>query len=258
MSPQDGSVLRAFGNAGQVNDIDLALGRVGINPNQSQLIITSPFIARRIAGVLTGSGVIVSMTKNDWIENELAELAGLTEWGMPEVDPDRVAKAWEEGYGLSQLYMPAGLGRELMFLKMMPASGTKCYDKDIIPSAEMLPTEEGVFTCDFNRMIAPTDKDHCPFNLDHAGHFVWCKEQGGSDLASGEEFTYCGLRAVRRIGFIPYMGGWCRCRNRHESGGSRLHVVFDAVDGFDFSYGSDGYRCWDFGAFPRKFKALGA
>jgi len=257
MSLRDGSTKRAMRNLGQANDVDLALGGEGVTPEMLNQIVTSPYVARLIAGVLSGNNVPTIMTKDDWVGNELAELAILTEWGMPPVDHDRVAKSWEENYGFAQLYIPGGLTRELLFLQMTPASGTKCYDKDIIPNAEMIPTEEGIFICDLARIMTPTDKKQRPFNLDYAGHLAWAKEQGGFDLLSGEEFNYLLLRAIARLGFVPYMGGWSRCRNRFGSS-KRLNAKFYAVSGFRFYTGSDAYSYWYYGTVARKFKPLAA
>ena len=262
---QDGSIQRAFSNSGQVNDVDIALGKAGLTPVLSQLMV-APSIARQVADVLTGSNVKGAMSKNEWVERELAEVTTLFDWGMSsylsKIDADCVARAWKTGHGLSHLYVPRGLGLLTLAHNMVPASGVKT-DLDNkratlrrYNDVTGISTRAGVLVCDLQCIMSPTDKYLRPFSLSKLDQFsAWAQDQGGSGLSSVEEALYILLRAIRRTGFMPFAEGKIVCCNESRDN-TFMAVSHTLHDGLRLVYckrGSiTGSRCL-FGGIPRVF-----
>lgn len=258
---QDGSAPRAFGNAGQINDVDLALGDWGVTPDQVQRIVTHPIIANRVVRALRGDGDVMGgvMTQDDWVGQELVGLRELSKCGMPPVDPDRVARAWQAGYDLTRCYMPGDLRCEWLLRELLPAVGMQHVGEKIIEARGEHPTEEGVFTCDLSRIMTPTNRKGHPFWLNYKGQLVWAQEQGGNDLTSAEETLYLLARAYIALGHFPFAGGMIRCRNRVGSGSYRMRVECNSAGLVVLAnWIADADSGYDPGAIPRKFKALGA
>lgn len=234
------------------------LEKLGVGQDQFQRLITDAIYRKAVVVAMLQMEQAVTIASEDWVEREMAVSACLVELGLPAFDEKDVWKAAQKGITAFSRFVPKGLKRRQLLEACERAgiklngtvSGADCDGED-------LSTEAGVLEQDFRAIMVPTDANQRPFMLNMDEHVVWAKEQGGDGLASAEETLYLILRAFLELGYVPFMGGWIRCRNKKGSGYS-LGVFFGAGDGLEVGYGSLSDRIWVEGAVPRKYIALGA
>lgn len=224
MGPQ-----RAFSNAGQVNGVDLALGRAGVTPEE-------------------------------WTDREYQVGRRLAELGLPEFCQGDVVQAAEAGVGVYDRFIPGGLDRKSL-LKACEQAGVKLYTgntKDADYGGDRMPTEAGVFTLDYASIFKPTNTEQHPYVLPYDQQWSWATEQGGNGFSTAEEAIYMAiLRPKVEIGYLPYQGGAIRCQNPDGSGYA-LSVDWGAGYGLRVGYWRRSDTYWGLWALPRKFRALGA
>lgn len=225
-----------------------------------QRLVDDPLYRKQVHLAMTGKLVVAETTKDEWLERELNFLTQLAELGLPAISREQLEAVYQEGDSLNHRYVHAGLTRQTLLTALLKA-GVK-INGDSATSAdyneiEQLPTEAGVLELDLSTLMQPTDEKQRPFMLDFDEQEAWAKELGGDGLPSTEEHLYAILRARVEMGRIPFMGGWCRCRNKHtrysgHSGG----VYWSSGGGVSVDYGDRSYRFWDYGSWSRKFRKV--
>lgn len=222
-----------------------------------QRLIDDPVYRRQVWLAMTGQLVLSDITAEGWVERELnclRRLGRAKEEGaesFPTPDEAAVRHMAENGnFGFHRYYVPGGLTRAQL-LDFAREAGAKMNSS---PDAEgdQIPTEVGVLECDLAAIMTPTDATHRPFNLNAEEQESWSAEQGGEGLTSAEEALYLVYRAFLAFGRIPFMGGWIRCRNRHQDG-DRLLVGFFADGGLRVDWDAGSRSRWPCGAVARKF-----
>lgn len=242
-----GTVARAFDLL-----VTLAGGKIADVINCFQRIITDPIYRRQVWLAMTGKLVISEMTQDEWIERESNTM---DQFGLPTDENrrqiERLAKSGK--FGVNHYFAPAGLARKQL-IELARKVGIKIDDSPYCDGRE-LPTEAGVLECDPFAIMVPANVEHHPFNLDAEEQEEWAKGQGGDGLTSAEEILYLLIRQFVAYGRILFMGGWIRCRNRHD-GDESLDVGFAAGRGLSVDWGDRSYRDWRCGAVARKFMPL--
>lgn len=255
------TVKSSFSRRTSNRALDL-LEQDGMRNTDLQRMIDIPFVRREVIEASHGTGYGKPMTKDDWVETQVAINERKIELGLPKPDrplADLVAAAYQAGYGSSRHFQMSG-GTQALLLQAMISFGTKLNGGTVesarFKDGDAIPTENGVFDCDLSRLMTPTDLQMRPFNLNYDGHDQWCKEQGGTGMSTVEQTLDLLLTALLIHGYHTFMGGWIRCRNAYGSDSS-LYVDLYADDGVNVRWANRTVLVhWYGGTLPEKFTKL--
>jgi len=259
---------RAFGNVGQVNDVDLALGGAGVTPAMSQQIVTDPLRRASVAAACSGEIRLTGIVPTDWAAREMVVSAELVKYGLPAFDASHV-EHMSNAAGPHDRFLPSSLTLQMLFpffynwndtegnaaIKLAHDPNKEWWRTD--RSAESLPTKAGILSCNFSQVMQPINLAGWPYFMTMDEQVKLTKQMGGSGLTSAEQLTYLFIRSVVERRLPLWAAGSARCRNTYGSDSS-LSVIWDADDGFYVNYWPRSEQSWDLGAVPEVFMALEA
>ncbi|MCX6809815.1 MAG: hypothetical protein NTZ65_03665 [Candidatus Berkelbacteria bacterium] len=271
-----GPALRAFGNTGQANDVDLALGRCLVTPAMLQRVVTDPTHCAAVAAAMRGeqpssarfddilvregnvTQIICDYAEVEYPGNDIVEKAlrmVQAKRGVVTIH-DRFAPkiALPQLFNFFYRYNKVAEEEGRIPVKLWQTAGQENWRGW---DAEFLPTETGVINCDFSQVMRATDITGRPFLLDMDQQMTWAKEQGGDGITSVEQITLLFIHSIIEFGRPLWGGGTVRCCNSCGSGDS-LDVYWDADGGFGVGDWSCSDQDWNIGAVPRKCLVLGA
>lgn len=260
----DASARRAFGNIGQVDQIDLALGEAGVTPKQVNRLVSDPFARQQVADLLASREPTLAVLQEAWIQREINVLNVLSSLGLDCSDNCAAAiRELAEGgcYGQHHYFIPGELS--IAVLGRVGHSVDKRirnFDGDIsIPPPNNVPTTAGVLECRLSEIMTPTDSDHRPFHLSYEEQVAWARQHHGCGLTSVEEALWLLIRARLELDKFPFVGGRIRCRNSflpqsHTPKSARRGGLGIVVLAYDCRVEDlDAEALWSCGAIPRRF-----